>query len=61
MNGLEEIGRSEGEKLGPDPGKWAVIHNSTGEADFDGLPGDTLLPKKDVRKDQPFPPERAGD
>lgn len=61
MNGLDEIGREEGVHLGPEPGKGAVIHSSTGEADFDGLPGDALPPKKDIQRDQPFPSERADD
>lgn len=61
MTGPEEIGHSEGDNLGPDPGKGAVVHSSTGEADFDGLPGDALPPKKDAQKDQPFPPDRADD
>jgi hypothetical protein len=60
MTGLEEIERSEGDNLGPDPGKGAVIHSSMGEADFDALPGGALPPKKDVQKDQPFPLEHAG-
>lgn len=61
MKGPDDLGRDEGDELGPEPGKGAVIHSSTGEADFDGLPGDALPPKRDVPKGQPFPPERAGD
>lgn len=61
MKGLDELGREEGSALGPEPGKGAVIHSSTGEADFDGRPGDALPPKRELQKDQPFPPESASD
>jgi hypothetical protein len=61
MTGPDELGRSEGDHLGPEPGKGKVIHTTTGEADFDGLPGDELPPKKDVQESQPYPPDRASD
>ncbi len=61
MHEPDELGRSEGDERGPEPGQGAVIHESSGEADFDGLPGDVLPPKKDVVKDQPYPPEKAAD
>lgn len=46
-----EFGRSEGKVPGPLPGKGAVIHENSGEDDFDGLPGDALPPKKNVKID----------
>jgi hypothetical protein len=52
-----EFGSSTGKKRGPKPGDGAVVHDSTGEADFDGLPGDVLPPRKDVQKSQPHPPK----
>ena len=46
MPELDKLGRSEGPMVGPKPGDGAVIHHSSGEEDFDGLPGDALPPKK---------------
>jgi hypothetical protein len=57
----DEMGADEGDRRGPEPGKGAVIHHSSGEADFDGLPGDALPPRKDPENDLPYPPERAAD
>ena len=45
------IGRSSGDNRGPDPGDGAVIHHSSGEADFDGLPGNELPPIKRTERD----------
>jgi len=54
------FGRSEGGERGPDPGDGAVIHHSSGEADFDGLPGDVLPPiKDDPDRKQPHPRKRS--
>lgn len=63
----DDMGRDEGEERGPEPGKGAVIHHSSGENDFDGLPGDVLPPKKSElkpekiagKKDQPVPPKSS--
>jgi hypothetical protein len=42
-----------------------VLHYSSGEADFDGLPGDELPPREAVKRklneDAPAPPERSAD
>ena len=65
MPGIDDLGRDEGTKLGPEPGKGAVIHESSGEADFDGLPGDELPPREAVTRkladDAPAPPARSAD
>ena len=54
------FGRSE--ERGPDPGDGAVIHHSSGEADFDGLPGDVLPPvKDDPDRKEPYPRKRSAD
>jgi hypothetical protein len=58
---LGRIGGSSSDERGPQPGDGAVIHHSSGEADFDGLPGDVPPPIKDAHCDQPYPPQRAGD
>ena len=58
---LGRIGVSSREERGPEPGDGAVIHHSSGEADFDGLPGDELPPIKDADRDQPYPPKRSAD
>ena len=56
------FGRSEGGERGPDPGDGAVILHSSGEADFDGLPGDVLPPVKDGPDyKQPYPRKRSAD
>jgi hypothetical protein len=49
MPGIDDLGRDEGTDLGPEPGRGKVIHDSSGEADFDGLPGDELPPREAVR------------
>jgi len=65
MMDFDDIGRAEGRQLGPKPGKGAVLHYSSGEADFDGLPGDELpsreLVKRKLNEDAPAPPERFAD
>lgn len=40
----DEADRSEGPHRGPEPGKGAVIHHSSGNDDFDGRSGDVLPP-----------------
>ena len=61
MDAIDEMGRDEGIERGPEPGKGAVIHDSPGEADFDGLPGDALPPRKDEERSRVAPPERSAD
>ena len=62
---LDAMGSSEGSYLGPKPGEGAVIFHCSGEADFDGLPGDKLPPRESVKRklneDAPAPPERSAD
>jgi hypothetical protein len=61
MLGFDDMGRDEGREPGPKPGKGAVVHPCSGEADFDGLPGDELPPREAVKRklnvDAPAPPE----
>jgi len=65
MAGIGDVVRDEGDDEGPRPGAGRVIHQSSGEADFDGLPGDELPPREAVRRkldeDAPAPPERSAD
>jgi hypothetical protein len=62
---IDDMGRDEGRYSGPQPGKGAVLHHCSGEADFDGLAGDELLPLEAVRRkineDAPAPRERSAD
>jgi hypothetical protein len=62
---FDDMGRAEGRHLGPKPGKGAVVHHFSGEADFDGLPGDELASreavKRKLKEDAPAPPERCVD
>ena len=62
---LDDLGRDEGRLLGPEPGRGAVVHGSSGEADFDGLPGDGLPPREAVKRklmeDAVAPSERSAD
>jgi hypothetical protein len=59
MLDFDDIGGAEGGRLGPRPGSGAVIHYSSGEADFDGLPGDVLpaleAVKRKLLEDSPAP------
>jgi hypothetical protein len=50
MLDFDDLGRDEVRPLGPRPGKGAVLHQSSGEADFDGLPGDELPPREAVKR-----------
>ena len=61
MAAIDEMGRDEGDERGPEAGKGAVIHESSGEADFDGLAGDTLPPRKDEQRGRVAPPDRSAD
>jgi hypothetical protein len=59
---LGRFGSSEGDERGPDPGDGAVIHDSSGEADFDGLPGNVPPPVRDNSdRGRPYPPKRSAD
>ena len=62
---LDDLGRDEGYELGPRPGKGAVVHHCSGEADFDGLPDDVLPPreavKRKLKEGAPAPPPRSAD
>ena len=62
----DEMGRDEGRVIGPEPGKGADVHELSGEADFDGLPGDELPPRKQTetkadRKARTDGPKKAAD
>lgn len=65
MPGIDDLGRAEGAELGPEPGKGRVVHESSGEADFDGLPGDELPSRERVKRklaeDAPAAPDRSAD
>jgi hypothetical protein len=65
MLDFDDLGRDEVRPLGPKPGKAAVVHHSSGEADFDGLPGDELPPREaEMRKfveDAPAARQRTAD
>jgi len=58
---LGRLGRSSGQDRGPEPGEGAVMHHSSGEADFDGLTGNVPPPVKDANRDLPYPPKRSAD
>lgn len=59
-NILGQMGRSSGANRGPEPGDGAVIHRSSGEADF-CVPGNVLPPATKTDHDQPYPPEKSAD
>lgn len=65
MLDLDDLGQDERRPLGPKPGKGAVVHHSSGEADFDGLPGDELpaweAVKRKLAEDAPASPPRSAD
>jgi uncharacterized membrane protein YuzA (DUF378 family) len=58
---LGRVGHSSGETRGPRPGEGAVIHHSSGEADFDGTPGEAQSVIKDVNRDLPYPEKKSAD
>ena len=62
---FDDMGRAEGNHSGPAPGNGAVIHSCSGEADFDGFPGDKLLSletvKRKLKEDATAPPEWSAD
>lgn len=55
------MGSSTGDNRGPEPGDGAVIHHSSGEADFDGGAGNIPTPVKDSQGDLPDPSRKAAD
>ena len=57
----DRTGRSSGDERGPEPGDGAVIHHSSGEADFDGLPGNIPPPVKNADRDLPYPRKKSAD
>ena len=57
---LGRLGQSSGAERGPPAGDGAVIHYSSGEADFDGR-NDELPPVRSSERNQPFPPDRRAD
>ena len=65
MLDFDDLGRAEGRPLGPRPGKGAVIYQLSGEADFDGLPGNELplleAVKRKLAEDAPAPPAGSAD
>jgi uncharacterized membrane protein YuzA (DUF378 family) len=61
---LGRLGDSSGDERGPKPGDGAVIHHSSGEADFDGSPGNvppSIKDTNDTNRDLPFPPHKSAD
>jgi hypothetical protein len=50
MLDLDDLGSDEKRPLGPRPGQGAVVHHCSGEADFDGLPGDELASREAVKR-----------
>lgn len=54
-------GLSSGDERGPRPGDGAVIHHSSGEADFDGLSGNVPPPVKEANRNLPYTPKRSAD
>jgi uncharacterized membrane protein YuzA (DUF378 family) len=58
---LGRVGHSSGDRRGPKPGEGAVIHHSSGEADFDGTPGDAAPTLKDINSDLPYPEKKSAD
>jgi hypothetical protein len=53
--------RGEGREQGPQPGDGGVVHHSSGEGDFDGLPGNVAPPIKDNKNDLPYRNKRSAD
>ncbi len=58
---LGRLGHSSGDERGPKPGDGAVIHHSSGEADFDGSPESVPPPVKDPEGNLPYPRNKAAD
>ena len=58
---LGRLGISSGDERGPKAGDGAVIHHSSGEADFDGSSGNVPPRSKDVDRDLPYPQKKSAD
>ena len=58
---LHRTRRSSADERGPEPGDGAALHHSSGEADFNGLPGNVPPPIKDPDRDLPYPHKKAAD
>ena len=59
MFDFDDLGKAEGWPLGPTPGNGAVVYQLSGEADFDGFPGNELplleAVKRKLTEDAPAP------
>ncbi len=58
---LGRLGRSSGAERGPVSGDGAVVHHSSGEADFDGVSGDARPPVESAERRQPDPTHKSAD
>lgn len=54
---LGRLGNSSADERGPKPGDGAVIHDSSGEADFDGSAG--TVPTRDADRDFTSRPKKS--
>jgi hypothetical protein len=54
---LGRLGNSSGNERGPKPGEGSVIHESSGEADFDGSSG--RVPPRDTDRDFSSRPKKS--
>ena len=54
---IGRLGNSSGDERGPKPGEGAVIHDSSGEADFDGSSGG--IPPGDASRDFTSRPKKS--
>ena len=65
MLDFDDFGSAEGELIGPRPGRGAVVHVCSGEADFDGLAGNVLASreavKRKLKEDASAPPAESAD
>lgn len=57
----DDLGRDEGDRRGPEPGKGAVVHDNSGESDFDGRDNDELPPRKKSRDEAVTDPDTSDD
>ena len=58
---LGRLGNSSGDDRGPRPGDGAVLHHSSGEADFDDAPEKMPPSDKEAERDLPYPPKKSAD
>ena len=59
MSYFYPFGQSEGKNAGPKLGDGADLYHNSGEADFDGLPGDVLPPRRDIETGANAPRDEA--